>query len=102
LADWIIKSRNESTHRTCTDTRNTEEGFLTLVGDIFSNPRRKLISATLPSGEVLDKVAVRAGNIMAATSSPSWRQNDAVFLRRQVLTTCTARYSSLARPEPRS
>jgi hypothetical protein len=60
MADWIIKSRNEGTHRTGTDTRNTEEGFLTLLGDILSNPRRKLISATLPSGEVLDKVAVRA------------------------------------------
>ena len=60
MADWIIKSRHETAHRTGTDTRNTEEGFRTLVGDILRDHRRKLRSVTLPSGEVLDEVAVRA------------------------------------------
>jgi hypothetical protein len=49
MADWIIESRNEITQRTGTDTR-----------DILSDHRRTLISVTLPGGEVLDEVDVRA------------------------------------------
>jgi hypothetical protein len=60
MADWIIESRDEITQRTGRDRRDTEEGFRTLVKDILSNPRRKLISVTLPNGEVLDEAAVRA------------------------------------------
>jgi hypothetical protein len=60
MADWIIESRNEITQHTGTDTRDTVEGFLTLTGDILSDHRRTLISVTLPGGEVLDEVDVRA------------------------------------------
>jgi hypothetical protein len=53
-------SRNEVNQRTGTDRRDTEIGFRTLVGDILRDPRRTLISVTLPGGEVLDEVAVKA------------------------------------------
>jgi hypothetical protein len=60
MVDWIIESRNEITQRTGTERRDTKEGFLKLVRDILRDHRRTLISVTLPGGEVLDEVAVRA------------------------------------------
>ena len=44
MADWIIESRDAITQRTGTDTCDTQEGFLTLAGDILSDHRRTLIS----------------------------------------------------------
>ena len=59
MADWIIESRDAITQRTGTETRDTQEGFLTLVKDILRDHRKTLISVTLPGGEVLDEVDVR-------------------------------------------
>ena len=58
-ADWIIKTRDEITGRISETRRRTETGFIAAVKDRLRDPRRRLISATLPSGKVLDETAVR-------------------------------------------
>jgi hypothetical protein len=55
--DWIIQSKDgsisEITHYT------TEDGFLAALRDLFGDPKRKFISATLPDGTVLDEAAAK-------------------------------------------
>ena len=55
--DWIIQSKDgsisEITHYT------TEDGFLAALRDLFGDPKRKFISATLPDGTVLDEAEAK-------------------------------------------
>jgi hypothetical protein len=58
--DWIIESQDEITRRIGVKRYSTEAGFLAAIGDILRHPRRRLITATSPTGEVLDETAARA------------------------------------------
>jgi hypothetical protein len=69
-ADWIIKTRDEITGRISENRRQTEPGFIAAVKDRLRDPRRRLISATLPSGKVLDEAALRALVGEACVPSP--------------------------------
>jgi hypothetical protein len=57
--DWIIESQDEITRRIGVKRYGTEAGFLAPIGDILRHPRRRLITATSPTGEVLDETAAR-------------------------------------------
>ena len=52
--DWIIQSKDGTTHHTSYD------GFLVALRDLFDDPQKQFISATLADGTVLDEVDVRA------------------------------------------
>jgi hypothetical protein len=56
--DWIIQSKDGSisdiTHHT------TYDGFLVALRDLFSNPKKQFVSATLSGGTVLDEAAAKA------------------------------------------
>jgi hypothetical protein len=58
-AVWIIKTRDQITGRISETRRQYERGFIAAVKDRLRDPRRKVISVTLPSGKVLDESAVR-------------------------------------------
>jgi hypothetical protein len=57
--DWIIQSKDESSGRTGDNHYTTEAGFLAALRDLFSNPRKQFINATLPDGTILDEAAAR-------------------------------------------
>ena len=45
--DWIIQSKDGTTHHTSYD------GFLVALRDLFSDPKKQFVSATLSGGTVL-------------------------------------------------
>jgi hypothetical protein len=47
--DWIIQSKDGTTHHTSYD------GFLMALRDLFSDPEKQFVSATLSGGTVLDE-----------------------------------------------
>jgi hypothetical protein len=51
---WIIKSRYETIPHT------TEDGFRAALRDLFGDPKKHFVSATLPDGKVLDEAAAMA------------------------------------------
>ena len=59
--DWIIQSKGGS----ISDIRyyTTDDGFLAALRDLFGDPTRRFISATLPNGRVLDKAAAKGVTI---------------------------------------
>jgi hypothetical protein len=59
--DWIIQSKDGSISEIKYYT--TEDGFLAALRDLFSDPKRKFISTTLPDGKVLDEVAAKGFTI---------------------------------------
>jgi hypothetical protein len=52
--DWIIQSKDGTTHHT------TYDGFLVALRDLFSDPRKPFISATLSDGTVIDEAEAKA------------------------------------------
>ena len=50
---WIIQSKDGNTRHT------TYDGFLVALRDLFSDPKKQFISATLDDGTVLDEAAAR-------------------------------------------
>jgi hypothetical protein len=56
--DWIIQSKDRNisdiTHHT------TYDGFLVALRDLFSDPKKQFVSATLSGGTVLDEAAAKA------------------------------------------
>jgi hypothetical protein len=56
--DWIIQSKDgsisEITHQT------TYDGFLVALRNLFSDPKKQFVSATLSGGAVLDEAAAKA------------------------------------------
>jgi hypothetical protein len=57
---WTIESRNEATGRTGESREySNEAGFLTALNDLFMDPKRQFVSATLPDGTVIDELAAR-------------------------------------------
>ena len=59
--DWIIQSKDGSISEIRHYT--TEDGFLAALRDLFGDPKRKFISATLPDGTVLDEAAAKGFTI---------------------------------------
>jgi hypothetical protein len=51
--DWIIQSKDGTTHHTSYD------GFLVALRDLFDDPQKQFISATLADGTVLDEAAAK-------------------------------------------
>ena len=58
--DWIIMSKNGGTGLTGENHYPTEDGFRAALGDLFGDPKKQFVSATLPDGKVLDEAAARA------------------------------------------
>ena len=58
--DWIIQSRGEIT-RGISESPNytTEDDFLAALRDLFGDPKKQFVSATLSDGKVLDEAAAR-------------------------------------------
>ena len=52
--DWIIQSQDGTTHHTSYD------GFLVALRDLFNDPEKQFVSATLSGGTVLDEAAAKA------------------------------------------
>jgi hypothetical protein len=52
--DWIIQSKDGTTHHT------TYDGFLVALRDLFADPEKQFVSATLSGGTVLDEAAAKA------------------------------------------
>jgi hypothetical protein len=62
--EWIIKSRGEITRGISESPRyTTEDGFLAALRDLFSDPRKQFVSATLPDGRVLDEATAKGFTI---------------------------------------
>jgi hypothetical protein len=52
--DWIIQSKDEDTHHTSYD------GFLVALRDLFNDPEKQFVSATLSGGTVLNEADAKA------------------------------------------
>ena len=70
MDDWVISSQNEGTGRV-SETRYTAEAtFRAALEDMFSDIRRRFLSAGLPDGGVLDEDAAR--ELVGAPHGSSW------------------------------
>jgi hypothetical protein len=59
--EWIITSRGEITRGISESPRyTTYDGFLVALRDLFGDPKRQFVSATLSDGKVLDEAAAKA------------------------------------------
>jgi hypothetical protein len=59
--DWIIQSKDGSISEIKHYT--TEDDFREALRDLFGDPKRKYISATLSDGKVLDEAAAKVFTI---------------------------------------
>jgi hypothetical protein len=59
--DWIIQSRGEITRGISESPRyTTYDGFLVALRDLFGDPKRQFVSATLSGGTVLNEADAKA------------------------------------------
>jgi hypothetical protein len=56
--EWIVQSKDRSISEIIHYT--SEDGFLAALRDLFGDPKKQFISATLPDGKVLDEAAAKA------------------------------------------
>jgi hypothetical protein len=68
--DWVISSRNEGTGRISEIRYTTEARFRAALEDMFSDIRRRFLSAALPDGGALDEDAAR--ELVGAPHGSSW------------------------------
>jgi hypothetical protein len=59
--EWIITSRGEITRGISESPRyTTYDGFLVALRDLFGDPKRQFVSATLSGGAVLNEADAKA------------------------------------------
>ena len=57
--DWIVRIRDQRDNRGCERQYDTEPNFISGVKELRENRWQRIVSATLPSGVVLDEEKLR-------------------------------------------
>jgi hypothetical protein len=57
--DWIVRIRGQKDNRGCERHYDTEPNFINGVKELLENRWQRIVSATLPSGVVLDEEKLR-------------------------------------------
>ena len=68
--DWVISSQDEATGRVSETRYATEARFHAALRDMFSDIKKRFITAMLADGKVLDEDAAR--ELVGAPHGSSW------------------------------
>jgi len=75
--DWIVRTRDQRDNRGYERRYDTEPDFVSGVNELLENRWQRIVSATLPSGAVLDEEELR--QLISTGVPPLWE----VIRRRQ-------------------
>jgi len=68
--DWIVRTRDQRDNRGYERRYDTEPDFVSGVNELLENRWQRIVSATLPSGAVLDEEELR--QLISTGVPPLW------------------------------